>query len=780
MRKLTVLFIFLTKFNLFAQSQSPVSGIVIDKSGKGIENVSIRVLNSTKGSFSDAEGKFTINEVSSGVLELSKVGYTTAIVSASGNAVSITLSESYTQLEAVVVTAQKQEEDAQVIPASISAISSKQIENYRIWNTRDITAIVPNLYSANPGDNRNVTSIRGISSTSYDPAVATYVDGVNQFSLDTYIAQLFDVERIEVLRGSQGTLYGRNAMGGVINIITKQPTNKTTGFIELNLGDYGQQRYSAGVRTPIVPNKLFFGASVIYDKTNGFYKNDFTNSNFDSKSSFTGNYFVKFLATNALSFTLNIKHNNNRNNGAFPLAGSLDDALSQPFRVNQNATTKLVDNVFNGSLTAAFNSSVVNFTSQTSYQSNYRYYDTPIDGDFSPLDIITIANNYGKDWNNVKVLTQEFKLTSPASTPSSLKWTVGGYGFYQNSPNKQGTHYGKFAGLYGVPDQFLFSSNIITSKGENFGTAFFGQTSYAVTERWELTGGLRYDYENKQLSVLGEFQPDGIPKAFTTRSDTSATVSYRAISPKLIIAYQLTEKNKVFTTYSRGFRTGGLTQLSSDPSQPPLFSYKPEYSNTLEISSKNTFYSNQLKANLTVFHTEVTDAQIPTLVLPQAITITKNAGNLVSNGIELETSATPIEGLQFDFNTGFVDAYYKTLTLSSNGEAKNYNGNKALFTPSFTMLLAGQYQVKVVDKLKVLVRGEWSSVGDQYFDLANTIRQPRYNLVNIRSGIVYETFEIMFWMRNVTNKNYVAYAYDFGATHLGNPKSYGVTIKTSF
>jgi iron complex outermembrane receptor protein len=778
MRKLTVLFIFLTKFNLFAQSQSPISGIVIDKSGKGIENVSIRVLNSTKGSFSDAEGKFTINEVSSGALELSKVGYTTAIVSASGNAVSITLSESYTQLEAVVVTAQKLEEDAQLIPASISAISSKQIENYRIWNTRDITAIVPNLYSANPGDNRNVTSIRGISSSSYDPAVATYVDGVNQFNLDTYIAQLFDVERIEVLRGSQGTLYGRNAMGGVINIITKQPTNKTTGFIELNLGDYGQQRYSAGIRTPIVSNKLFFGASFIYDKANGFYKNDLTNSNFDSKSSFTGNYFLKFLATSALSFTLNIKHNNNRNNGAFPLAGSLDDALSQPFRVNQNATTKLVDNVFNGSLTAAFNSSVVNFTSQTSYQSNYRYYDTPIDGDFSPLDIITIANNYGKDWNNVKVLTQEFKLTSVES--SRLKWTAGAYGYYQDSPNKQALHYGEFAGFIGVPNEFLFSNNISTTKAKNYGVAFFAQTTYPLSDKLELTSGLRYDYERKQLSVLGEFQPDSSPTAFITRSDTTAAVSFNAISPKTTLAYHLTKEQQIFFSYALGFRTGGLTQLSSDPSQPPLFSYEPEYSTTLEIALKNTFYNNRLKLNLSAFHTQVTDVQIPTLVLPEAITITRNAGNLVSNGIEFETSATPIEGLQFDFNTGFVDAYYKTLTLSSNGEAKNYNGNKALFTPSFTMLFAGQYQVKVADKLKVLVRGEWSSVGDQYFDLANTLRQPGYNLINIRSGIFYETFEIMFWMRNVTNKNYVAYAYDFGAAHLGNPKNYGVTIRKSF
>src|SRR5690606_10023269 len=105
----------------------------------------------------------------------------------------------------------------------------------------------------------------------YDPAVATYIDGVNQFGLDTYIAQLFDVERIEVLRGPQGTLYGRNAMGGVINIITRQPDNRTTGFAEASFGNYGQQRYGLGLRTPIVKDKLFISVSGLYDRRKGFY-----------------------------------------------------------------------------------------------------------------------------------------------------------------------------------------------------------------------------------------------------------------------------------------------------------------------------------------------------------------------------------------------------------------------------------------------------------------------------------------------------------------------------
>ena len=134
----------------------------------------------------------------------------------------ISLSESNDQLDEVVVSSEKVEQEAQKIPVTISVISAKQAADYRLWNVKDLTVIIPNMYSASPGDDKNNTSIRGITSASYDQPVATYVDGVNQFRLDAYIPQLIDIDRIEVLRGPQGTLYGRNSMGGVINIITKQ------------------------------------------------------------------------------------------------------------------------------------------------------------------------------------------------------------------------------------------------------------------------------------------------------------------------------------------------------------------------------------------------------------------------------------------------------------------------------------------------------------------------------------------------------------------------------
>ncbi|HTJ52978.1 MAG TPA: TonB-dependent receptor [Cyclobacteriaceae bacterium] len=783
MNKIILLFLLTVSVQVFGQAGNSLTGTVTDKNSKALAGASIHILNTNSGAISDKDGKFEITNLEKGkyALEVTAVGFASTqletVVNEGSNTLAITLAESLTQLDAVVVTAQKQEEDAQRIASSVSVLSSKQIQQYRMWNTSDLSAVVPNLYSANPGDNRNVTSIRGITSSSYDPAVATYVDGVNQFGLDTYIAQLFDVERIEVLRGPQGTLYGRNAMGGVINIITKQPTNTTNGFVEANIGNYGQQRYGFGIRTPLIPNKLYFGASGVYDQTNGFYTNQFNNSHFDKKHSITGNYYLKYIASPRWAITLNAKHNENRNNGTFPLTGSVEDAFANPFKVNQNATAKMIDNVLNGSLTVAHSGHGLNFTSQTTYQSNYRYYDKPMDADFSPIDGITVINNYGKKWNTVKVATQEFKFTSPANTSSPLKWTVGTYMYYQKSPVKQAIRYGMDAKP--IAGDSLFTT-INTTKSTNAGIAFFGQTSYTFFEKLEVILGMRYDYEHKKSSVIGEYQhdPDPNPIAAYTQSD-AGTGSYGALSPKGTVAYHLTDYSQVFGTYSRGFRTGGLTQLKLGE---PLRTYKPEYSNNFEVGFKNVFFDNHLKANASVFYIDVTDAQVPTLVLPDAITAIKNTGSLTSKGFDFELAATPVKGLQIDYTYGLTKATYNSLRYAQYGQELDLKGKHQIYTPASTSMLALQYQIGVGPSrnFRILARGEWMYFGKQYFDLSNTIVQSAYSLLNTRFGIAYKNVEVMFWGRNLAGKKYIAYAYDYGPTHLGNPKTYGVTVRVSF
>ncbi|MEP7171242.1 MAG: TonB-dependent receptor, partial [Bacteroidota bacterium] len=309
-----------------SQNTAPLSGKITDSKSNAISKASVYLLNTNLGTITNEQGEFSISEIPIGnyTVQITAINYATVtknivLGTDKSEPLTIQLNNSSRQLDEIIVTAQKKEESLQNVPVTITALSAKQVEEYRLWDTKDLSAIVPNLYTGNPGDDRNVTSIRGIATTSYDPAVATYIDGVNQFSLDTYISQLFDVERIEILKGPQGTLYGRNAMGGVVNIITKQPTNTMHGFAEVSIGDFKQQRYSAGIQAPIVKNKLFVGVAGLYNSRDGFYTNEFTNSLFDKQNSITGNYYLKYVPDSKWAITFNFKHRNLRNNGAFTL-----------------------------------------------------------------------------------------------------------------------------------------------------------------------------------------------------------------------------------------------------------------------------------------------------------------------------------------------------------------------------------------------------------------------------------------------------------------------------
>jgi iron complex outermembrane receptor protein len=781
------LLIMLNSLSAWSQNSTTLSGKITDPKSIGVSKATVYLLNTNFGTATDEQGDFSISNIPPGnyIVQISALNYATvtkniSLSSDKPKSLNIQLNNSSRQLDEVIVTAQKQEEAVQNIPMSITALSSRQVQEYRLWDTKELSAVVPNLYAGNPGDDRNVISIRGITTTSYDPAVATYIDGVNQFGLDTYISQLFDVERIEVLKGPQGTLYGRNAMGGVVNIITKQPTNAMHGFAEASIGDFKQQRFSAGIQAPLIKNKLFIGIAGMYDSRDGFYTNEFTNSTFDDKHSITGNYYLKYIPGSKWAITLNVKHRNLRNNGAFPLVipVSPDSALEDPFVLSQNAITEMVDNIYNGSLSLNHFGTGFNFTSQSSYQSNLHYYTNPIDGDFSPYDIVSIKNDY-KGWNKVEVLTQEFKFSSPATAKDSIKWTAGSYLFYQNNPVKQATLFGDDAAFFGAPPN---SSSITTTTGKNFGAALYGQITYALTNRLNVIAGLRYDYEKKKYTVLGEFQMDPDPVPFVVVPDTSASVDFSAISQRLGLSYNVMPACNLFVTYSRGYRTGGLTQLSSDPSQPPLYSYKPEYSNNFEIGNKNTCFDNRLRVNIAAFITYVNNAQVPTFVIPDAITLTRNTGKLRSTGIEAEVAAAPFKGLEIDYNLGTVNAEYTRLQLSQNPSAVNLTGKKQIFTPDITSSLALQYSYDIGTKqqLKIVVRGEWMHFGKEYFNLANEISQKPYNLLNTRCGIAAKNFELMFWGRNLQDTKYISYAYDFGAVHLGNPKTAGVTLTGKF
>lgn len=765
------------------QGRGVVKGRCIDTSGAPVEGVEVRLLNTGLSTATGREGAFSLFSVAPGryTLSLTSPSYAELLMDLSAVADGdlsmgdIVLRDAGRILSEVVVTGDRRETRAERSAMAATSFGARQVAELRLWDLSQLTALVPNLYTAEPGDGRNVTGIRGIATTSYDPAVATYVDGVNQFSLDTHLPQLSDVERVEVLRGPQGTLFGRNAMGGVVLVTTRKPTDRTTGFAELSAGSHGLQRHIAGFRTPLVKDRLYLGSSAMLHRRRGYHLNLYDGSDFDRMRQLYGNHYLRWTPSQAWTVVLNLKHLSGRNEGAFPLSPDPVTAKDEPHRLNQNATSTMSDNTLDASLAVTKDHRRFRMTAVTAYQANHRFYSPPIDGDFSPLDIVSIRNDYGEGMNRNRVWTQEIRFQEPTGDDGPWKWTAGVFLFDQHNPVRQATLFGRDAGVFGVTGAPFSITNQNVSSAQ--GWAGFGQATRNLGGRWRFTTGLRHDRETRRLAVRSEFEAPGSP-AVVTRPDTSARRSYSALSPKLGIQYLIDDAQQVYLNYSRGFRTGGLTPVGSDPSAPPLFAFGPESSDNLEAGWKLRTAENRFRMGVYAFLSRVTDVQTPTLLLPDAVTVTRNTGDLRSHGMELEMEAVPVRGLEMRLAGGFTDARYRRLLLSVDGEEKDLKGNRQILTPSHTLMTSAQYGWPVGRRRSTLLQGrvECLLTGRTFFDLRNEISQNAYALMNARVGLQMRKISLHLWARNLTRTLYIDYAYDFGASHLGAPRTWGATL----
>ena len=762
----------------FSQENITLTISAKHKQGNKIEGVEVNFLNFNPSVDIQDKEKHVYNNLTKGYYELliTAEGYASVIWKGhldKTQEVSILMESNAIKLDEVVVSNDKKQVNILNTPGSVSSINAKQIRDMRIWEISDLSGFAPNLFIANSGDNRNVTGIRGMVTTSYEQSVATYVDGVAQFNLDTYIPQLNEIESIDIIRGAQGTFYGRNAMGGVINITTKKPTNTRQINAGVQFGNYGQKRINASVNAPIIKNKLFFGLSALHDAKNGFYTNEFLNKKFDNQQQTLLNLQLKYFLSKGWSLQADLKQYIAKNDGAFPLVNDMKALFEKPYTLSQNLTSSMRDNSRNASIVAKHKGKKTDITIQHARQRNYRFYENALDADFSPADIVGIYNNYGKDFNTVNVMTNELRFNSVKSSPDQVfEWSAGVFQFTQKSPTKQATVFGNDAGLFGVPDKNF--SIISINNGDNNGLAAYGHMNYKINDKVSLNGGMRIDRENRKLTIGSEYEKQPRP-AFPMMADTTGKSSYGAFSPKLGIQYQPSAHELMYLSFSRGFRSGGMTSISSDPSQVPLSAYNPEFSNMFEAGIKGKDKNNQFRYAIAVFYNKVMDIQTPLLVLPDAVTIIQNAGEMNAWGMEVEMELKLAKGLSVQYSGGLTSAKYAVLGVVSNGAQVDLSGNKQVFTPSSTNYFATQYQTSIAAH-ELMFRLEYNHTGKQFFDLANTIEQKAYGLVNFRSSIRTKHFDISLWGRNLLGKKYINYAYDFGAAHLGNPRMIGVGL----
>lgn len=770
-----------------------VSGHVTSSEGRPLHRATVHVLNAPTGCTTDSVGHYQLTlPQGPQTLVVEAQGHasmTLTLLAHSDTIVDWTLQPQGFRLDEVVITANKVEERLISAPGSITSLSAAQVTATRTLEISNLTGIVPNYQYGNLGVRyQQQVAIRGISVFSEDPATATYIDGVNVLDISANGWQLFDIERIEVLRGPQGTLYGRNAMGGVINIVTQKPTNKTAGFAESSIGNQGLQRFGGGLRLPLRKDKLFLGVAAQGQRQFGFYTNDLSDKlsflhdslkgtpedgvRMGDEDSYYGNLSIKWLPNRRNLLQFNAKAQQDRSVGASMYYQAVENdslALSRPYIMAVNDLGSNRRTVAN--LSTAWSHFAERFTASLTLAAQYvlQAYDS-VDQDLWALDYASgssFHNKVGAPYPQM-VLSQELRFQS-ANPGNRWQWTAGTYAFHQDYDKQYATHYKRLALLFGQDP----GTEVNKTHLQNSGVAAFGQVTYKVRARLSLTGGLRLDYEHRRTTNARFRLLDDGSRDYTI-GDTSLAVGYAAISPKMVVQYQVAAKHHAYLSYARGFRAGGINMFTTLPGYQY---FSPESSDNVEVGYKAASRSNRLLVTACVFLLHWHDLQLD--VNPAVgVWVKDNVGDVRSVGGELEFSAKPLRSLQVDGSLGLNHSRY----LGFDYLGTEIKGNRTILAPNMTGYIGLQETLPLTQGLGLVVRGEVRHIGHQYFDLVNTIEQPAYQLLNASLSLESTQLSLSCWIQNLLDTTFITYAMPgyFRYTLLNRPRTLGITLKTSF
>ena len=677
------------------------------------------------------------------------------------------------ELEVMTVTAQKKEENVQDVPMSISVFSDIQIEDAGIENTLELTRFTPNLYMGKSGPVNQII-IRGISPYDIDTSIYSpaglYVDDVN-FPLNyMYNTDLFDIERIEVLKGPQGTLYGRNSESGVINIITKQPDNEFRGKVFGEYGSYDTEHgsspsYRAGgsISGPIVRDKLYLGLAGQWEDSDGFMKNEYNNDDEALKiEHINGRGTLRWTPSNKWDISF-IADAMDTDDGYGCYRFMTGQKKTDRHEINWDGKDYSEQEGNGQTLRLKYEGDSFNLLS-VSGRRYYQYQDA-IDSDCSSVDSIgTTYKTYENDH-----LSEEIRVSSP-NDGRTFEWLLGVYGFKEET------------GIdFDHPTVGQRNTDMDTE-----GYAVFGQGTYTFFDRLHLTAGLRYDYQDLEGDQEYKFidMMTGAPQTLNYGKD----LDYDELLPKFSIAFDFTGDIMAYASASKGYLTGGYNfGLAMDLES---FCYDPEYTWNYEAGIKSAWLDRKVIANLAVFYIDIEDKQVYEAYYPQIMGMKiKNAAEAHSMGIELELQARPLQGLDVFAGFGYTDTEFDDWTATEivglNPDwtpimgTYDYEGKDLPHAPEYTYNLGVQYR----HQSGFFGRVDLLGIGDFYCDAKNKVKEDAYELVNLRLGYEREHFDIILWCKNVFDEGYETIKYDWLGDELvqdGEPRMFGATVTYRF
>ncbi|MBS0011597.1 MAG: TonB-dependent receptor plug domain-containing protein [Bacteroidales bacterium] len=657
----------------------------------------------------------------------------------------------------VAVAASKSNLRLKEIPASVSLMTARSIESSQIRSLSDLSITAPNFFMPDYGS--RLTSpvyIRGIGSRKNSPSVGLYVDNVPFFEQSSFNFDFFEIQRIEVLRGPQGTLYGRNTMGGIINIITASPFEKEGGNIRLSAGNYGY--YNAGVSYYGNHNEtLAYSLSLNYLHHDGFFTNAFTDEAVDPSNSYGLRNKLIWKVNDRLSFE-NVLNAENRKDGGYPYA-VLNEITGEAEEINYNQYSYYNRKVLSDALIVKYRGRTWELISTSSYQ----YLDDlhGVDQDFTADSLYYVIQDQKQH-----MLSEELIIRSTGK--SRYQWLAGTYAFSQIFDKAVDVD------VYMPGMKLLKDYDHVIS-----GYAIFHQSTIKdmFIDNLSLTAGLRADFEKDILEYNYDMESNG---SVINMADTIyPSLQYFEFLPKLALNYTV-GRNSLYLTLARGYKTGGF---NSTFERAEDLTFNPEYSWNYEIGAKGVLLNRQLYADIALFYIDWKNQQIYQTVPSGRGSMIKNAGRSSSKGLEFSLRAIPVCGYEASLSYGYAHARF--ISHIVDGET-DYSGNYIPYVPAHTLAfkLDKTYYIErseILDgvRFNVLYKG----LGKIYWNEENSRAQDFYNIIDLRISLLREKMSLDLWFRNLLNTDYEAFYFQsLGREYVqkGKPLQFGISLSAEF